>query len=82
MGLMDTIKGWFGTAKEEGADIADETMDQASELVDEAEPYVDKTKDFAEDAVDTAGDQDRKSRGLGIGFSRQCPGRGSLEAGS
>ena len=47
MGLMDTIKGWFGNAKEEGADIADETMDQASELVDEAEPYVDKTKDFA-----------------------------------
>ncbi len=77
MGLMDTIKGWFGTAKEEGADVADKTMDQASELVDKAEPYVDKTKDFAEDAADTAGDKIEKPQGLGLGFSRQCPGQGS-----
>ena len=55
MGLMDTIKGWFGTAKEQGADIADQTSGKGSELIDNAEPYVDKTKDFAQDAVDKAG---------------------------
>ena len=53
MGLMDTIKGWFGTATEQGADLADQAAEQGSELIDNAEPYVDKTKDFAEDAVDT-----------------------------
>ena len=38
MGLMDTIKGWFGTAEEESADLADKAVEQGSELIDEAEP--------------------------------------------
>ena len=59
MGLMDTIKGWFGTAEEESADLADKAVDQGSELIDEAEPYVEKSKDFAEDTVDKTGGRRR-----------------------
>jgi ElaB/YqjD/DUF883 family membrane-anchored ribosome-binding protein len=39
MSFMDTLKGWFGKAKEQG-----------SELAEKAQPYVEKTKDFASDA--------------------------------
>lgn len=39
MGLMDTLRGWLGKAKDEG-----------SAMTEKAQPYVEKTKDFASDA--------------------------------
>ena len=45
MGLMDTIKGWFSSAKETAGDVADKTGDVAGDAWD-------KTKDVAGDIKD------------------------------
>jgi len=45
MGLMDTIKGWFGKGKDSAGDVAEKAGDVA-------EGAWDKTKDVAEDIKD------------------------------
>jgi len=62
MGLMDTLKGMFGKAKEQGAELAEKAQpymekakEQGAELAEKASPYLEKTKDFAQDAVEKAG---------------------------
>ena len=58
MGLMDTIKGWFGGAKEQGAEMAQKAEDFAADAVDTAQEkasdVMDSAKDTGSDAVDTA----------------------------
>jgi hypothetical protein len=58
MGLMDTIKGWFGGNK----DTAKGGIDKAGDVVDDktGDKYVaqvDKGQDVAKDAVDKLGDE-------------------------
>ena len=57
MGFMDTVKGWFGKAKE-----------QAGEVGEKAKPMMEKAKDVAEDVgekakpmMDKAGDMAEKA---------------------
>ncbi len=60
MGVMDTVKGWFGTAKDTAADVTEKakphvesavekTKETASDLTEKAKPHVEsaveKTKD-------------------------------------
>jgi hypothetical protein len=56
MGLMDTIKGWFGGNK----DTVKGGVDKAGDVVDDKSGgkfvgQVDKGQDMAKDAVDTIG---------------------------
>ncbi|MBT8212413.1 MAG: hypothetical protein KJN71_04615 [Acidimicrobiia bacterium] len=45
MGFMDTLKGWFGSAKEKAGDVAEKAGDMG-------EAAWDKTKDVAGDIKD------------------------------
>lgn len=49
MGLMDTIKGWFSSAKDTAGDVADKAGDKAGDAWD-------KTKDVAGDVAEKTGD--------------------------
>jgi len=65
MGFMDTLKKWFGSAKDNVGDVADKAGDMAGGAFD-------KAKDVAGDAVDKAqdmfdGDDDDKAEGGGEG---------------
>ena len=56
MGLMGTLKKWFGGAKEMAGDVADKAGDVAGTMAektkDVAEAPVEKTKDVVEDVKD------------------------------
>ena len=60
MGLMDTIKGWFGSASDTASDAADSAKDFASDagqqISDTASDMGDKASDMADKASDMAGD--------------------------
>ncbi len=49
MGFLDTVKGWFGKAKDTAGDVAEKAGDAA-------EGAWDKTKDVAGDVAEKAGD--------------------------
>ncbi len=57
MGLMDTVKGWFGGSK----DTVKGGIDKTGDVVDDKTgakyaEHVDKAQDAAQDAVDKIGD--------------------------
>ncbi|HET9201667.1 MAG TPA: hypothetical protein VFP67_00840 [Acidimicrobiia bacterium] len=52
MGLMDTIKGWFGGAKEQGADMAQKAEDFAEDAVDTAREKASDVMDSAKDKLE------------------------------
>ena len=53
MGLMDTIKGWFGGNKQEVKEGIDKGADATKEQVpDQYDAQVDKGAEAAKDAVD------------------------------
>lgn len=54
MSFMDTVKGWFGKAKESAGGVADKAGDAA-------EGAWDKTKDVAGDVAEKAGDVAEKA---------------------
>ena len=54
MSFMDTIKGWFSTAKDSAGDVAEKAGGAA-------EGAWDKTKDVAGDVADKAGDVAEKA---------------------
>jgi MT0933-like antitoxin protein len=55
MGLMDTIKGWFGGNKQEVKEGIDKGADAIKEQVpDQYDAQVDKGAEAAKDAVDKA----------------------------
>jgi len=54
MSFMDTVKGWFGKAKENAGEVADKAGDKA-------EVAWDKTKDVAGDVAGKAGDAAEKA---------------------
>ncbi|MBT8215158.1 MAG: hypothetical protein KJP12_08025 [Acidimicrobiia bacterium] len=51
---MDTLKGWFGSAKDKAGDLAEDVGDAA-------EKAWDKTKDVAGDVAEKAGDVGEKA---------------------
>ena len=56
MGLMDTIKGWFGSAKDVAGDAVDKAQDMAGDAMEKAGDAAEKAKDMAGDAVDKVQD--------------------------
>jgi hypothetical protein len=54
MSFMDTVKGWFGKAKETASDVAEKAAPAA-------EKAWDKTKDVAGDVAEKAGDMAEKA---------------------
>lgn len=73
MGFMDTLKKWFGSAKENVGDVADKAGDMAGDAFDKAKDMggdaMDKAKDVAGDIKDKFdGDDDEpKAEGGGEG---------------
>ncbi len=70
MGLMDTIKGWFGTAKETAGDVGESIGDVADKVGDKAGDAFDAVKDKAGDVVESVkdkfdGDDDDDAQGDG-----------------
>jgi ElaB/YqjD/DUF883 family membrane-anchored ribosome-binding protein len=70
MGLMDTIKGWFGKAKDVAGDVGETMGDVAEKAGDVAGDAFDSVKDKAGDVVDSVkdkfdGDDDDASEGSG-----------------
>ena len=70
MGLMDTIKGWFGKAKDVAGDVGETIGDVAEKAGDVAGDAFEAVKDKAEDVVETVkdkfdGDDDDASEGSG-----------------
>ena len=63
MGLMDTIKGWFGTAKETAGDVGESIGDKAGDAFDAVK---DKAGDVVEGVKDKFdGDDDDDAQGDG-----------------
>ena len=73
MGLMDTIKGWFSSAKETAGDVADKTGDVAGDAWD-------KTKDVAGKAGDKAGDAWDKTKDVAGDIKDKFDGDDAQEA--
>lgn len=67
-GIMDTISGFFGAAKDKAGDLAEDAGDVASNLKDKAgdvwEKAEDKLEDFGEAAADVAKDAFEKVKGF------------------
>lgn len=62
MGFMDTLKGWFGKAKTEAAELSEKAapmVDKAKEMGGDA---FEKVKDVAEDIGEAAGDSFDKAK--------------------
>ena len=57
MGLMDTIKGWFGKAKDVAGDVGEGIGDVAEKVGDKAGDAFDVVKDKAGDVVETVKDK-------------------------
>ncbi len=56
MGFMDTLKKWFGSAKETAGDLTEKAGDVAGEAWD-------KTKDVAGDVMDKVKGEDEEEGG-------------------
>src|SRR5690606_20831072 len=57
MGFMDTLKKWFGSAKETASEAApdvEEGKEAAADVAEKAAPYVEKAKDAAADVAEKA----------------------------
>ncbi len=57
MGLMDTIKGWFGQAKDAAGDMGEGIGDVAGKVGDKAGDAFDAVKDKAGDVVEGVKDK-------------------------
>jgi uncharacterized protein YjbJ (UPF0337 family) len=57
MGLLDTIKGWFGKAADVAGDVGESIGDIAEKVGDKAGDAFEAAKDKAEDAVDAVKDR-------------------------
>ena len=57
MGLMDTIKGWFGKAKDVAGDVGESMGDVADKVGDKAGGAFDAVKDKAGDVVEGVKDK-------------------------
>ncbi len=57
MGLMDTIKGWFGMAKGAAGDVGESFGDVAEKVGDKAGDAFDAVKDKAGDVVESVKDK-------------------------
>jgi hypothetical protein len=53
MGITDTVKGWFGKAKEQGTELAAEAEPYLEKAKEQGAEVAEKTQDFAHDAMDT-----------------------------
>lgn len=54
MSFMDTLKGWFGKAKETAGEAMDKVEDIAEDIGEKAAPMVDKAKESAGEAFGKA----------------------------
>ena len=57
MGLMDTIKGWFGKAADVAGDVGENLGDAAGKVGDKAGDAFDAVKDKAGDVVEGVKDK-------------------------
>lgn len=72
MAFMDTVKKWFGSAKEGASELAEKaepmlekTKDFASDAMAKAEPMFEKTKEAAAKAADAVGEKVSEMTGKG-----------------